>query len=62
MTNCYENVRGGGCQVTLVMQCQKYLVECFSFSFSDECSVVPDAFNLFNKFLTTYCMFKEIEN
>ena len=47
--------------VTLVPWCQKYLV-CFSFSLSDECSVVPNALNLFNKFLTTYCMFEEIED
>ena len=62
VTNCYEKCKGWGMSGYFSYITPKYLVECFSFSLSDECSVVPDALNLFNKFLTTYCMFEEIED
>ena len=57
-----KNVRGGGVRSLKLHKHQKYFVEWFSFSLSDECYMVRDVLNLFNKFLTTYCMFKEIED
>ena len=49
MTNCYENVRGrvSGYFSYITPKIFSYV---FLFSLSDECSVVPDALNLFHKF------------